>query len=82
MSPVRVLVVSRKWKDLSPGTRRLIVLASAVEGVLKVVALIDLVRRPASEVRGSKVRWAAAVTLVNSLGAVPIAYLAWGRRKA
>ena len=59
-----------------------VVLASAVEGALKVVALIDLVRRPASEIRGSKVRWAAAVTLVNSLGAVPIAYLAWGRRKA
>jgi hypothetical protein len=78
-----VLIVSRKkWNDLSPRTRRLVVLASVIEGVLKVAALIDLVRRPASEIRGSKARWAAAVTLINSLGAVPIAYFACGRRKA
>ena len=72
----------RKWSDLSPRTRRLIVLACVIEGVLKTAALIDLARRPASEVRGSKVRWAAAVTLINSVGAVPIAYFARGRRNA
>jgi hypothetical protein len=78
-----VLAVGRKkWNDLSPRTRRLIVLVSAIEGVLKVAALIDLARRPVNEVRGSKARWAAAVTLINSLGAVPIAYFACGRRKA
>ena len=70
-----------KWSDLSPRTRRLIVVASAVEGVLKIAALIDLVRRPASEVRGSKMKWGAAVTLINALGAVPLAYFAFGRRK-
>jgi hypothetical protein len=75
-------VTRRKWNDLSPRTRRLIVVASAIEGVLKIAALIDLARRPASEVRGSKARWAAAVTLVNSLGAVPIAYFVWGRRRS
>jgi hypothetical protein len=75
-------VTRRKWHDLSPRARRLIVLAGAIEGVLKIAALIDLARRPASEIRGSKARWAAAVTLVNSLGAVPIAYFAWGRRKS
>ena len=72
----------KKWNDLSPRTRRLIVLAGAIEGVLKIAALIDLARRPANEVRGSKARWATAVTLINSLGAVPIAYFACGRRKA
>ena len=78
-----MLVVSRKkWNDFSPRTRRLIVFASLIEGVLKAAALIDLVRRPASEVRGSRARWAAAVTLINSLGVVPIAYFACGRRKA
>jgi len=75
-------VSRKKWNDLSPRTRRLIVLASAIEGALKVAALIDLARRPASEVRGSKARWAAAVAFVNALGAVPIAYFAFGRRKA
>ena len=53
-----------------------------MEGVLKIAALIDLARRPSIEVRGSKRWWAAAITLVNSFGAVPIAYFAWGRRRA
>jgi hypothetical protein len=60
----------------------LIVLAGAIEGVLKSAAPIDLARRPASEVRGSKARWATAVTLINALGAVPIAYFVCGRRNA
>jgi hypothetical protein len=59
----------------------LIVVAGAIDGVLRLAALIDLARRPATEVRGSKSKWAAAVTLINSLGAVPIAYFALGRRK-
>jgi hypothetical protein len=70
----------RKWEDFSPQTRRFIVVAGAVEGALKIAALIDLARRPSSQVRGSKARWAAAVTLINSFGAAPLAYFAWGRR--
>jgi hypothetical protein len=75
-------VTRQTWNDLSPRARRLIVVAGAIEGVLKVAALIDLARRPAGEVRGSKARWAVAVTLVNALGIVPIAYFARGRRPA
>jgi len=71
---------SKKWENLDPRTRRLIVVAGAIEAALKIAALIDLVRRPSSQVRGSKARWAAAVTLINSLGAVPVAYFVWGRR--
>jgi len=59
----------------------LIVVAGAIDGALRIAALIDLARRPASEVRGSKAGWAVAVALVNSLGAVPVAYFAWGRRR-
>ena len=76
------LVTGRRWSELEPRTRRLIVVAGVLEGVLKVAALIDLARRPAREVRGSKAVWAAAVTLINALGAVPIAYFAYGRRSA
>jgi hypothetical protein len=71
----------RKWSDLDPRVRRVIVVASVVEGVLKIGALVDLARRPANEVRGSKARWVTAVTLLNSLGAVPVAYFVWGRHK-
>jgi hypothetical protein len=74
-------MASKKWAELSPRSRRFIVLGGAFEGTLKLAALIDLARRPASEVRGSKARWALAVTLINSVGALPIAYFAWGRRR-
>jgi hypothetical protein len=73
---------TRRWDDLDPLTRRLIVAAGVFDGVLKLAALVDLARRPSGEVRGSKVRWALAVTLINSVGAVPLAYFAWGRRNS
>ena len=50
------------------------------EGILKVLALIDLKRRPGTEIRGSKAKWAAAVVLINSVGAAPLAYFIFGRR--
>lgn len=70
-----------RWSELSPRSRRLIVAGAAFEGVLKTAALVDLARRPAGEVRGSKLRWALAVLLINSVGATPIAYFVFGRRK-
>ena len=73
-------MANKKWNELGPGTRRLIIAGGAFEGVLKVAALIDLARRPAGEVRGSKARWALAVTFINSVGAVPVAYFVYGRR--
>ena len=72
----------KKWNDLEPRTRRLIVVAGVIEGVLKIAALVDLARRPSNQVRGPKAAWAAAVSLIGSLGAVPIAYFAWGRRRS
>jgi hypothetical protein len=70
----------RRWSDLSERSRRLILAGAVVEGCLKTAALVDLVRRPASEVRGRKWIWAVAVVLVNSVGAVPLAYFRLGRR--
>jgi hypothetical protein len=71
----------KAWGDLDPRMRRLIVVVGAAEGLLKVAALVDLARRPAGEIRGSKAAWATALALVNSLGAVPIAYFISGRRR-
>lgn len=73
-------MAGKRWSDLSPASRRFVVLASAVEGALKVAALVDLTRRPAERVRGPKWAWGAAIVLVNSLGAVPLAYFLRGRR--
>ena len=74
-------MASKRWADLSQRTRRLIVVAGAVEGILKILALVDLTRRPSAQVRGGKAAWATAIVLVNSVGATPAAYLLFGRRK-
>jgi len=73
-------VARKAWSELSPRARRAIIIVGAVEGALKIAALIDLVRRPAEQVRGAKLRWAATITLVNSGGAVPLIYFFRGRR--
>lgn len=72
----------RRWRELSENTRRLIVAVGAIEAVLKVAALVDLKRRPAAQVQGSKRAWALAVIFVNSAGVVPISYFRFGRRTA
>ena len=68
------------WSDFSPRTRRLLIVGAAAEGVLKLAALADMKRRPASEIRGSKWVWGPAM-IVNSAGAIPLAYFAFGRRR-
>jgi hypothetical protein len=73
-------VVRTTWHDLSSRTRRLIIIGGALDGALKAAALVDLARRPDVEVRGSKVSWAVAITLINSLGTIPMAYFGYGRR--
>ena len=70
----------KKWNELSPRVRRLVVAGAVFEGALKIAALVDLARRPADAVQGSKKVWATAIVLVNSMGAVPIAYFVRGRR--
>ncbi|MGX7681750.1 DUF5652 family protein [Jatrophihabitans sp. DSM 45814] len=71
----------KRWKDLSPRTRRVIISVGTVEGMLKSAALYDLARRPARQVRGPKLAWVAAITLINSFGAVPVVYFVRGRRQ-
>ncbi|MGW7685551.1 DUF5652 family protein [Kribbella sp. NPDC054772] len=69
------------WQEMSPRKRRMVVVGGAVDGVLKIAALVDLWRRPATEVRGSKVWWATALAVTNSAGLLPIVYFAYGREK-
>ncbi len=76
-----VVAAKRKWSDLSEGSRRLIIVAAVAEASLKTAALIDIKRRPASQIRGSKWIWAAVVVVVNSFGGAPISYFVFGRRR-
>ena len=73
-------MAGKKWSDLSQRSRRLIIVGAAVETGLKAAALVDMKRRPASEIRGSKWMWLPALTIVNSAGLAPVAYFLWGRR--
>lgn len=66
----------KKWSDLSPTQQRLVVALALMEVVVTTVALADLVRRPAAQVRGSKAVWGIGM-LVQPVG--PLAYLALGR---
>lgn len=71
----------RRWSDLSEGTRRFIIVTAVAESILKGAALIDIKRRPADQIRGPKWLWVPVVTVVNSLGIVPISYFVFGRRR-
>lgn len=73
-------MIKQRWQALHPRVRRILLTGAALEGLLKLAALIDLVRRPSAQIRGSKARWAAAIVLLNSAGAIPLAYFRRGRR--
>jgi hypothetical protein len=70
-----------QWSDLSERTRKLIIAAAVVDVSLRVAALIDIKRRPASQIRGRKPLWAAVVAVVNSAGVIPTSYFLFGRRR-
>jgi hypothetical protein len=70
----------RRWQDLDPRKRKLLVIAGAAEAALKIIAVVDIARRPADQIRGRKGAWVLAVTTINSFGAVPAAYFLLGRR--
>lgn len=76
------MAARRQWSDLSQRNRRLLIGAGVAEGVLKIAALIDLKRRPATQVRGPKWLWATVVAVVGSAGILPISYFLFGRREA
>ena len=71
----------RRWGDLSRRTRMLLITVAVADGALRVAALIDIQRRPASQIRGRKGMWAAAVALVSSAGVVPVSYFVFGQRR-
>ena len=73
--------MGRRWSELSQGQRRAIIAAAAVDGVLKIAALVDIRKRPASGIRGPKWLWATSVAVVGSAGILPASYFLFGRRR-
>jgi hypothetical protein len=74
-------MATKRWRQLDPRVRQAILLVGAFEAGLKAAALIDLAQRPGRDIRGSKPAWAVAVTVVNSVGLLPIVYFLRGRRR-
>ena len=72
------MATKRKWSELSSRNRRLITIAGIVEVALLAATLVDLRRRPAEQIRGSKRMW-TALAFINFIG--PIAYFTCGRRR-
>jgi hypothetical protein len=67
----------KKWAELSDRQRAFLLAAAAGELSLKIAALIDIKRRPASGIRGPKALWRAAMA-INLLG--PLSYFVIGRK--
>ena len=72
------MVAKKKWSERRRRSRTLIVAAGVVEVVLLVATLIDIKRRPADQIKGSKRMW-TALAFVDIEG--PIAYFTFGRRR-
>ncbi len=72
-------MAQKTWSDLSEGQRAAIKILATGELALKIAMLIDIRRRPASQIRGPKAAWCAAAA-VNLLG--PVSYFVFGRRRA
>ena len=68
----------KRWSDLSTPQRAGVVGAGVIQIALLVTALVDIRRRPADQINGSKAMW-VAVAFVNTVG--PLAYFAFGRRR-
>ena len=71
------MATKKKWSEFSTRSRRLLIVTGIIEVALLAAALVDLKRRPAEQIRGSKRIWTGLV-FVNIVG--PIAYFAFGRR--
>jgi hypothetical protein len=73
-------VASKKqWNDLSPQKQLTISLVGLMQVALLGAALIDIRRRPAEQIKGSKKLW-TLVAFINFIG--PISYFVFGRKRA
>jgi len=76
--PEGVMATKKKWSELSTRSRRLVTITGVIEMALLAATLVDLKRRPAEQIKGSKRLW-TALAFVNIVG--PLAYFAFGRRR-
>ena len=71
-------MAKKKWADMSPTQKKIVVVAGIAEVALTTWCAKDLKARPAELVRGPKLLWAPALS-IQPFG--PIAYILWGRKR-
>lgn len=69
----------QSWRELNSAQKSVLALAGVIEVLLLLAALLDLRRRPAEQIRGSKRVW-TLVAFLNYVG--PLAYFLFGRKRA
>lgn len=69
-------LAKKRWSDLSPQQRAIVGVVGLVQIALLALALADIRRRPAEQIRGSKKLWTLAA-FINFVG--PITYFVFGR---
>jgi hypothetical protein len=70
---------NKRWSELSVPGRVGISILGTIQVALLIAAQVDIQRRPASEVNGSKTVW-RLVCLLNTIG--PLSYFRWGRKRS
>jgi hypothetical protein len=76
---LREMAQRKQWSEYSPAAKTAIVIGGIAELVVTTLALRDLIRRPANQVRGWKPLWFLGC-LVQPIGS-PL-YLVAGRRRS
>ena len=69
----------KRWDELTGRQRAVLVATGLFEAFAKVAMLRDLRGRPAEQIRGPKLLW-AATALVNTAGLAQLGYFVIGRR--
>jgi len=69
----------KSWKDMTPGQRRVTIVAGVLEFGLMLAAQRSISKTPAAQIRGSKALWRAAC-FINFFG--PVGYFVFGRRRS
>ena len=69
---------NKRWSDLTSAQKASVILLGVVQLALLAAALVDISRRAADEINGSKKVW-AAISFINFVG--PIAYFVYGRKR-
>lgn len=67
----------RRWRDLGPGARAVVVISAIIQLGLLGAAQADIKRRSAEQLKGPRWLW-VSLSFINFVG--PIAYFLFGRR--